>query len=61
MLDTLARTTIPAEDEALRELVRAVVHEQLAGVTASRRARSWMGFDAELFTRVLATRGWALA
>lgn len=48
---------IPAEDEALREPVRAFLREALAGRPPEERARSWMGFDAE-FSRALAARGW---
>lgn len=57
MLETLAITPIPPEDEALREPVRAFLAEQLAGVPAARRARTWMGFDAA-FSRALAAKGW---
>src|SRR5690606_15304076 len=37
--------------------VRAFLDEELAGVPADVRARSWMGFDAG-FSRRLAARGW---
>lgn len=57
MLETLATTSIPPEDEALREPVRAFLAEQLAGVPAAKRARTWMGFDAD-FSRALAAKGW---
>ena len=57
MLDLLEPAAIPAEDEALRAPVRAFLAEQLAGVPAATRARSWMGYDAD-FSRALAARGW---
>lgn len=50
-------TTLPAEDEALREEVRAFLRERLAGMSLGQRARTWLGFDAE-FSRDLARRGW---
>jgi alkylation response protein AidB-like acyl-CoA dehydrogenase len=57
LLETLKRAEIPEADEALRAPVRAFLAEQLAGVPFAKRARSWMGFDAE-FSRALAARGW---
>ncbi|MGA0606878.1 acyl-CoA dehydrogenase family protein [Phenylobacterium sp. VNQ135] len=57
MLETLDLAIIPPEDEALREPVRAFLAERLAGVPPARRARTWMGFDAD-FTRALAEKGW---
>lgn len=57
MLAPLPLTRIPGEDEALREPVRMFLREALAGMPADRRARSWMGFDAEL-SRAMAARGW---
>ena len=57
MLDQLEPAAIPAVDEALRAPVRTFLAEQLAGVPADRRARTWMGFDAD-FSRALAARGW---
>lgn len=57
MLETLATTNIPAEAEALREPVRAFLAQQLAGMPPARRARTWMGFDAD-FSRALAAKGW---
>jgi alkylation response protein AidB-like acyl-CoA dehydrogenase len=57
MLQRLDLTRIPPEDEALREPVRAFLSERLADVPAAKRARSWMGFDAD-FTRSLGERGW---
>ncbi|WP_334163747.1 acyl-CoA dehydrogenase family protein [Phenylobacterium sp.] len=57
MLRTLDLAVIPPEDEALRQPVRAFLAERLDGVPAARRARTWMGFDAD-FTRALAEKGW---
>ncbi|MDB5425555.1 MAG: acyl-CoA dehydrogenase, partial [Phenylobacterium sp.] len=59
MLATLERVEIPEADEALREPVRAFLADRLKGVPAARRARSWMGFDAD-FTRALAEQGWVV-
>ncbi len=57
LLEQLKLASIPPEDEALREPVRAFLAERLAGVPSATRARSWMGFDAD-FSRALAARGW---
>jgi alkylation response protein AidB-like acyl-CoA dehydrogenase len=57
MLAPLPLTALPPEDEALRAPVRTFLREALAGMPPDRRARSWMGFDAE-FSRSLAKRGW---
>lgn len=57
MLETLTRARIPEADEALRGPVREFLKGALAGVPADRRARTWMGFDAD-FTRALAAKGW---
>jgi alkylation response protein AidB-like acyl-CoA dehydrogenase len=57
MLETLDLARIPAHDEALRAPVRAFLAERLADIPAVRRARTWMGFDAD-FTRALAAQGW---
>lgn len=48
---------LPAEAEALRPKVREFLQTALAHYPASRRAYSWMGFDAG-FTRQLGERGW---
>ena len=48
---------IPPEDEALRADLRAFLAEYLAAIPLPRRARSWMGFDAD-FTRALGARGY---
>jgi alkylation response protein AidB-like acyl-CoA dehydrogenase len=57
LLASLPLTRIPDEDEALREPVRAFLHEALAGMPPEKRARSWAGFDAE-FSRKMAAKGW---
>ena len=56
-IDALDLTFIPKEDEALRAPVRSFLEETLRNMPADRRARSWMGFDAD-FSRALAQRGW---
>ena len=56
-MDVLDLAVIPDEDEALRAPVRAFLHEAVMHTPADRRARSWMGFDAE-FSRALAAKGW---
>ncbi|MDK9721596.1 MAG: acyl-CoA dehydrogenase family protein [Rhodospirillales bacterium] len=57
MISALPLTAIPAEDEALRPMVKRFLHEKLQGVGADVRARSWMGFDAA-FSRAMAEQGW---
>lgn len=57
MISALPLAVIPAEDEALRAPVRQFLREALADVPVERRARSWMGFDAD-FSRRLAEQGW---
>lgn len=57
MIHSLPITAIPAEDEALREPVRAFLAEALKDLASEDRIRSWMGFDAT-FSRALAERGW---
>ncbi|MCB9960508.1 MAG: acyl-CoA dehydrogenase family protein [Hyphomonas sp.] len=54
---TLKVSRIPAEDEALREPVRAFLEDYLKGFSAEKRAKTWMGVDRD-FTRALAARGW---
>lgn len=56
-MDVLDLAVIPDEDEALRAPVRAFLQEAVMRTPADRRARSWMGFDAE-FSRALAAKGW---
>lgn len=48
---------LPDHAEAMRLEVRAFLDEHLRGMPASRRARSWMGFDAT-FSQAMARRGW---
>lgn len=55
MFDTLTLAALPDEDEALRPEVRAVA-SSVAGHPASRRARSWSGFDRD-FSRRLGEAG----
>jgi alkylation response protein AidB-like acyl-CoA dehydrogenase len=57
MLNALAPACVPAEDEALRLPVREFARAYVADMPLERRARSWMGFDAE-FSQKLAQRGW---
>lgn len=54
---TFAPCDLPPDAEALRAEVRAFLTEELAGYPASKRAHSWVGFDAE-FSRKLGARGW---
>ena len=54
---TFAPCDLPPAAEALRAEVRAFLTEELAGYPASKRAHSWVGFDAE-FSRKLGARGW---
>jgi hypothetical protein len=56
-LTSLAMTAIPAQDENLRAEVRAFLNEALRDVPAHRRARSWIGYDAD-FSRKLGDKGW---
>ncbi|ALX22751.1 acyl-CoA dehydrogenase [Bordetella pertussis] len=57
IIEALQLAAIPAHDEALRPAVRAFLDEALREMPADRRARSWMGHDAE-FSRALARQGW---
>lgn len=54
---TFVPCDLPPAAEALRAEVRAFLTEELAGYPASKRAHSWVGFDAE-FSRKLGARGW---
>ena len=49
--------SIPAEDEDLRHRIRDFLSSRLANLPAEKRARSWMGFDAD-FSRDLGANGW---
>lgn len=57
VLDSLALTRIPAEDEALRAEVRAFLAQAISGLPHHVRARSWGGYSAEL-SRQLGEKGW---
>ncbi len=56
-LTSLSPNPIPAEDEALREPVRAFLQEALRDMPAHVRAKSWSGYSQE-FSRELGRRGW---
>ena len=56
-LDSLTLTSIPPEDEALREPVRAFLAQAMQKVPAHIRAKSWAGYDAA-FSRKLGRQGW---
>lgn len=57
MITALEHTHIPTEAEALRTQVRAFLDEHLSDMPWPKRARSWMGFDAD-FSRAMARQGW---
>jgi alkylation response protein AidB-like acyl-CoA dehydrogenase len=57
VIEPLSLQPLPADAEALRADVRRFLDEALAGMAPDRRARSWLGFDAE-FSRALGARGW---
>lgn len=57
MFESLTLSALPAEDEALRAPVRALIAEAVAGHSADKRARSWQGFDAA-FSRKLGAAGY---
>jgi alkylation response protein AidB-like acyl-CoA dehydrogenase len=56
-IDQFTYSPIPPEAEAIRAAVRDFLVDALAEVPATRRAESWMGFDAR-FSRRLGERGW---
>ena len=56
-LAPLALTALPPAAEQLRASVAAFLDEHTAHLDVARRARSWMGYDAD-FSRALAARGW---
>lgn len=56
-LPQLDFTAIPAEAEALREEVRALISAEVDGRSPRDRAQSWTGHDAE-FSRKLGAKGW---
>lgn len=57
MFDSLTLSSIPAEDEALRAPVRALIADAIRGRPLDQRARSWQGFDAA-FSRALGAAGY---
>ncbi len=57
MIETLSLQPLPLQAEALRAEVRNFLEVKLHGVPPERRARSWLGFDAD-FSRALGERGW---
>lgn len=57
LLQTFRLAHLPPEAEAFRAEVRAFLAAHQPHAPADRRARSWMGFDAD-FSRRLAARGW---
>jgi len=57
VIEPLSLQPLPEAAEGLRADVRRFLDEGLAGMSADRRARSWLGFDAE-FSRALGARGW---
>jgi alkylation response protein AidB-like acyl-CoA dehydrogenase len=57
VIEPLSLQPLPEAAEGLRADMRRFLDEALAGMSADRRARSWLGFDAE-FSRALGARGW---
>jgi len=55
LFENLSFTSIPAEGESLRSRIKALIAENLSA-PLSKRARSWMGFDAE-FSHALGKAG----
>jgi alkylation response protein AidB-like acyl-CoA dehydrogenase len=56
-IDQFTYSPIPPEAETIRAEVRGFLADALAEVPPTRRAESWMGFDAR-FSRRLGERGW---
>lgn len=56
MFDTLQYARIPAEAEAIRPKVRALVEAQVLDRPVTERVRSWMGVDAA-FSRAMGAAG----
>lgn len=56
-MESLALTSIPADDEALRAEVRAFLREATQDIPAHIRARSWGGYNTA-FSRKLGAKGW---
>ena len=57
VLDSLALTRIPPEDDALRAQVRAFLAQAVLDLPAHVRARSWGGYSTQL-SRQLGSKGW---
>ncbi|RZT36368.1 acyl-CoA dehydrogenase family protein [Cupriavidus agavae] len=57
LFGTFALTALPPQAAAFRAEVKVFLREHLPALPPDRRARSWMGFDAD-FSRALARRGW---
>ncbi|WP_162846599.1 acyl-CoA dehydrogenase family protein [Corticibacter populi] len=57
LLDHFEPAALPAHARAFRAEVRAFLAQRMPALPAERRARSWLGFDAD-FSRQLAARGW---
>ena len=56
MFDTLAFSRLPAEDEALRPVIRAFIADHVKDLPLDVRARSWQGFSRD-FSRALGKAG----
>lgn len=56
MFDTLAFSQLPAEDEALRPVIRAFIADHVKDLPLDVRARSWQGFSRD-FSRALGQAG----
>jgi alkylation response protein AidB-like acyl-CoA dehydrogenase len=57
LFESLTLSRLPAEDEALRAPLRALIAEAIADLPTHRRARSWQGFSAD-FSRRLGEAGY---
>ncbi|MGB3068374.1 MAG: acyl-CoA dehydrogenase family protein [Ottowia sp.] len=57
LLDRFSPAQLPASAEAFRADIRNFLAAEMPNLPPERRARSWMGFDAE-FSRKLAGKGW---
>jgi alkylation response protein AidB-like acyl-CoA dehydrogenase len=57
MIFKFQHAELPAEAEALRQDVRAFLRDELSGVPAVGRTRSWGGWDPA-FSRKMGARGW---
>jgi alkylation response protein AidB-like acyl-CoA dehydrogenase len=56
VFENLVLSSLPAEDEALRPEIRALIADTVAQLPTDARARSWQGFDAA-FSRRLGQAG----